>query len=275
VSDPRAALDAIGLLPDTEIDIANAALQFARVDAPEADWRKAAAHLSDLARAAAMLAKVAPGADVGLRAEMMTRLLAGEYRYRGDSETYDDAANANLIRVVERRRGLPVALGIVWLHTARAAGWPAHGVDFPGHFLIALEGRNGKRTLDVFDSGFRLEARELRALLKRVEGDKAELRPGLMQPMSTRGVLLRLQNNILTRRAAADDLRGALTCCRDMLRIAPDHADLWRRAAVMHQRLDEVGAALACFERCLELVPRGDAATRIRTAIDDLRMRLN
>ena len=37
--DPRAALDAIGLLPDTEIDIADAALQLARVDAPDADWQ--------------------------------------------------------------------------------------------------------------------------------------------------------------------------------------------------------------------------------------------
>ena len=38
MSDPRDALDAIGLLPDTEIDIADAALQLARVAAPGADW---------------------------------------------------------------------------------------------------------------------------------------------------------------------------------------------------------------------------------------------
>jgi regulator of sirC expression with transglutaminase-like and TPR domain len=275
VNDPRPALEAIGRLPDTEIDIAGAALQLARVDAPDADWQAAQAQLSELARDAVMAASSATADDLGVRAEVLSELIANRHRYQGDTETYDDPANANLIRVVERRRGLPVALGVLWLHAARAAGWQAHGVDFPGHFLIALEGRTGKVTLDVFDAGKRLEARDLRALIKRVEGEKAELRPGLMQPMSTRGVLLRLQNNILSRRAAADDIPGALACCEDMLRIAPDHVDLWRHAAVMNQRLDQVSAALACFERCLELVPKGDAAARIRSAMDDLRMRLN
>ncbi len=275
MSDPRPALEAIGHLPDTEIDIAGAALQLARVDAPDADWQAAQVHLSELARDAVEAAASLTTADLTLRADLLTSLMAERHRYSGDTETYDDPANANLIRVTERRRGLPVALGILWLHAARAAGWAAHGVDFPGHFLIALEARSGKVTLDVFDGGRRLEARDLRMLIKRVEGDKAELRPGVMQPMSTRGVLLRLQNNILSRRAAADDLPGALASCEDMLRIAPDYADLWRRAAALHQRLDQVAAALSCYEKCLELVPHGDAAARIRSAIGDLRMRLN
>ena len=56
--DPRSALEAVGLLPDTEIDIGNAALQFARVDAPDADWQAAHVQLSDLARHAVDLARV-------------------------------------------------------------------------------------------------------------------------------------------------------------------------------------------------------------------------
>ena len=48
--DARAALTAAGHLPDAEIELATVALQFARIDAPEADWRAAAAALSDLAR---------------------------------------------------------------------------------------------------------------------------------------------------------------------------------------------------------------------------------
>ena len=194
---------------------------------------------------------------------------------RGDAETYEDLANANLIRVIERRRGLPVALGIIWLHAARAAGWGAHGVDFPAHFLVALEGKSVQAVLDVFAGGLTLDARDLRALLKRVEGEDAELRPGLLRPMNARRVLLRLQNNIMSRRLVAGDLTGALTCTEDMLRIAPDHADLWRQAAVMNQRLDRVGAALRCYEHFLKLVPEGDAASRIRGAIDELRTRLN
>ena len=52
MTEPRAALTAIGQLADAEIDIGNAALQLARVDAPDADWQAAARHLSDLAHGA-------------------------------------------------------------------------------------------------------------------------------------------------------------------------------------------------------------------------------
>ncbi len=275
MSDARAALEAIGLLPDTEIDIAGAALQLARIDAPRRDWQAAAAHLSELARDAVALSGMMHSEAPVARAEALAELLAVRHGYAGDDESYDDLANGNLIRVIERRKGLPVALGILWLHTARAAGWAAHGVDFPGHFLIALTGKGCQAVLDVFGGGVRLEARDLRMLLKRIEGDSAELRPGLLRPMNARRVLLRLQNNITSRRLQAGDLAGALDCTEDMLRIAPDEAALWRQAAVMNQRLDRVGAALRCFEQFLALVPEGDAAIRIRGAMDELRTRLN
>jgi regulator of sirC expression with transglutaminase-like and TPR domain len=273
--DPRDALDAIGTLPDAEIDIGDAALQFARIDAPAADWENARAHLSELARAASSLADTIDESDLAARAIGLSGVLGGRFAYRGDDKTYDDLKNANLIRVIERRRGLPVALGVLWLHTAHAAGWAAHGVDFPAHFLVAMPGAGGQSVLDVFHGGTPLTSKDLRALLKRVEGDAAELRPGLLRPMSPRRVLLRLQNNILTRRLTASDPVGALTCAEDMLRIAPDHASLWQQTALLNQKLDRIGAALRCFERFLALVPDGDAAREAKAMVGSLRGRLN
>ena len=195
MSDPREALEAIGRLPDTEIDIGDAALQFARIDAPEADWEAARAHLSDIARSATAMAATIDEDNLAERAIGLSGVVGGRFGYRGDARTYDDLANANLIRVIERRRGLPVALGVLWLHAAQAAGWAAHGVDFPAHFLIAMPGPGGQSVLDVFHGGTPLTSKDLRALLKRVEGPDAELRPGLLRPMSARRVLLRLLRN--------------------------------------------------------------------------------
>lgn len=269
------ALEAIGQLPDAEIDIADAALQLARIDAPEADWQAARAHLSELARDAAALAADLPDDNLPARAGALAGLLAGRHGYRGDRADYDNPANANLIHVIERRRGLPVALGILWLHAARAARWPAHGLDFPGHFLLALEGAGGPVVMDVFAGGEALDGAGLRALLRRAEGAKAELRPELLAPMPARAVLLRLQNNIRLRRLRGGDLAGALACAEDMLRIGPDNALLWREAGELNERLERVGAALHCFERFLLLVPAGTTADRTRTAMDELRSRLN
>jgi len=273
MSDPHSALDAFGQIPDVELDIAEAALQFARIDLPDADCRPARAHLSTLVRE--MVGMGRGIADLQARASVLARLLAGQHGYHGDEQNYDDLGNANLIRVIERRQGMPVALGVIWLHACRAVGWAAHGVDFPGHFLIALSAKGSQVVLDVFNGGTEMEARDLRALIKRIEGDNAELRPGVLQPMNARGVLLRLQNNIKSRRLHTGDIAGGLACVSDMLRIAPDHATLWREAAILHQSQDQVAAAIHCYEQFLVLVPEGEAASRTRASIAALRGRLN
>jgi regulator of sirC expression with transglutaminase-like and TPR domain len=275
----RQAIAAAGQLPDAELDIASVALQFARIDLPDADWRAAAKLLSDIARRAVEAAAADPAADSNSdplrRRTVLARVLVEEFGFRGDSETYDDPANANILQVLARRKGLPVALGILWLHAADAAGWGAHGVDFPGHFLLALENPKGQVVVDVFNGGGALTAPELRGLIKRVEGPKAELRPGLLAPMDKRAVLLRLQNNIKLRRLRANDLEGALSCTEDMLRLAPRHAALWREAGLMQHRLERIAAALASLDRSLILEPDGEAANRIRGLVEELRNRLN
>ena len=278
LAEARAALEAAGSLPDAELDIASVALQLARIDAPEADWWQGAQHLSELARAAVEAATAdgaADGGDVERRRAALAAVVHDRFSYAGDAESYEDMANANLLRVMERRRGLPVALGILWLHAAEAAGWEAHGVDFPGHFLLALGAGRGQAVVDVFAGGAARSAPELRVLVKRFQGDQAELQPGMLAAMGKREVLLRLQNNIKLRRLRANDVEGALACAQDMLRLAPDHAALWREAGLMQHRLERIGAALVSLDRSLELEPGGEAAHRIRGLVEELRNRLN
>ena len=278
--DPIAALEAIGKLPDAEIDIAEAALQLARIDAPDSDWRAARAHLSLLAREAVAAAADIPEDDIVAQTELLATLLADHHGYRGAAAQYEEADSANLIRVIERRRGLPVALGVVWLHTIAAIGWRGHGVNFPGHFLVAIAdatvtGGSRQIVIDVFGGGQALSVPTLRTMIKAFEGERAELRPGLLRPMGNRAVLLRLQNNIRTRRHAAGDTPGALAATENILRIAPDEAWLWREAAGLQQRLDQVSAAVLSLTRFLALVPDGEAADEARGRIGELRSRLN
>jgi regulator of sirC expression with transglutaminase-like and TPR domain len=276
-AEARSALEAAGQMPDGELDIASLALQLARVDTPSADWQGAARHLSEIARAAVEAAAADPAADAGdlaRRRAVLAALLHGRFGYAGDQDSYEDMANANLLSVIARKRGLPVALGVLWLHAAEAAGWEAHGVDFPGHFLVALAGR-GQVVVDVFGGGQGLDARALRVLLKRFAGEQAELGPDTLAPMGKRAVLLRMQNNIKVRRLRDNDLAGALACTEDMLRIAPETAALWREAGLMHQRLDHIAAAIAALERFLTLAPDGPQAARIRGLLDELRQRLH
>ncbi len=189
--------------------------------------------------------------------------------------------------MTERRRGLPVALGIVWLHCVRAAGWQASGVDFPRHFLIRLESAPAAATVnrpgdaglphllvDVFGGGHAIVADTLLGMARRRSSDEATLDPDWLRPMGNRQVLLRLQRNIAERRRAVGDWQGALSVLEATAAIAPDEATLWRDQAAMHQRLGRLRAAIACLERFLALAPDGAAADQARDGIDAMRRRL-
>ncbi len=283
--EPAQALKAIGQLPDSEIDLAEAALQLGRALTPELETDTAAAHLSELARESAAIGRVLDGRPLEARLGGLAALIHARHGYRGDDDTYDDLANANLIAVIDRRRGLPVALGIIWLHCIRAAGWDGHGVDFPGHFLLQMNGttigparRGTKRDqhvlVDAFAGGTAVAISDLLGLLRSQLGETAEIRPGMLRPMSNRDVLLRLQRNNTERLLAAGELESALAALETMIAIAPEQASLWRDAAGLNQRLQRFRAAIECLEHFLVLVPEGEAAKRARARISEIRTRL-
>ena len=277
------ALAAIGMLPDIEIDPAQAALQLARLDRDVADWQSASEHLSMLARDAAAVGAVLSGRSQEARIGALAGLIHAHHGYAGDVTHYDDLDNANLIRVIERRRGLPVALGVIWLHCIRAAGWDGYGIDFPGHFLLAMlsspdrgpagglaaRSRQPRRLLvDPFGGGAVVGSMDLLSMLQRLGGNDVVLQPGMTRPMSTRDVLLRLQRNLVQRRLVAGDLLPALTALEGMLLIAPDVMTNWLDAAELNRGLGRHETATHCLERVLAEAPGSEAARVAQARLD-------
>lgn len=270
-------LRSIGGQDDEQIDVAEAALLLAALERPQFNLERYHHHLSLVARDIADLAE-RQGAEGSLdaRVAVLQAVLAERYGYRGDSETYDDMSNANLMRVIDRRRGLPVALGILYLHGARAQGWQISGLNFPGHFLLRLDLGADRAIIDPFHGGAPRDAAALRALLKAMAGEAAELRPEHTQPVGCRDVLLRLQNNIKLRHIQEERSAEALAVLETMLMIAPERAGLWREAGVLHAHLDNMRAAIMAFEHYLELAAPGDAGRQeIAELLRRLRRQLN
>ena len=214
----------------------------------------------------------------GAQPEHLSEVIARSYGYRGDSETYDDLQNADLVRVIERRKGLPVALSILYLHVARAQGWQAEGLAFPAHFLIRIGIDGARHVLDPFHDGVVREAADLRGLLRQVLGPDAEPHPQHFDPVSDRDVLLRLENNVRLRLAQRQDWEGAARSLERMLAVAPDRPELLFEAGQINARLDKRRAAIAAFERFLDLQGAGgDPGLRQQASalLQELRRGLN
>lgn len=187
----------------------------------------------------------------GAQPDRMAEVIASAYGYRGDSATYDDLQNADFARVIERRKGLPVALSILYLHVARAQGWESEGLAFPGHFLIRVGIDGARHVLDPFNNGLTCDAAGMRALLQRVLGPKADLSPEHFDAVPDRDVLLRLENNVRLRLAKREDWAGSSRSLDRMLAIAPDRGELLFESGQINARLDKRRAAISAFERFL------------------------
>jgi regulator of sirC expression with transglutaminase-like and TPR domain len=264
------ALRDIGTLADADIAIGEAALLLAALDRPGEHldfYRQQLAEIASDARTA-----TARTHSVDMQVTALTDVLVARWEFRGDSETYDDMRNANLMHVLERRRGLPVALGILWLHAGQAYGADISGLAFPSHFLVRIAARGQRSIIDVFGGGRVLAAEDLRRLLKEMHGTHKEIEPRHYSAVGNRDVLIRLQNNIKLRAIAADDLERGLDVLQTMTLIAPDRGELWWEIAVLHSRLGNVKTAIATLEGYL--AGPAAAANTGRGELEDLLRRL-
>ncbi|HTW51157.1 MAG TPA: transglutaminase-like domain-containing protein [Stellaceae bacterium] len=255
------------------LPIADAALALASFDRPRVGLARYTRHLRTLAQDVGRRAGSA--ATLEARANALNEIMILKHGYSGDELTYDDLQNANLMRVIDRRRGLPVALGILYLDIARAQGWDAVGLGFPGHFLIRLADGGGRLILDPFHGGRVLDASALRELLKAIAGQGVELTPEHYAPVPDREVLLRLQNNLKSRLLQAQRLEEAVRVIETMRMLAPDLAELSREAGVIHAQLGNMKAAVRSIEEFIALAPDSSARHEAAVVLQQLKAKLN
>ena len=207
--------------------------------------------------------------------EALAETMAGDMRLSGDLITYDSPENTDVINVVERRKGLPVTLGIFYLDVGRRAGLDVKGVDFPGHFLLRIETVEGPLALDPFSEGRVVLPSELtrRALHAGLIPHVAERLEALMTPASDRAVLIRLQNNVFARAVAARDFaRAERSALRRALIDPKDHRP-WIDVAAAREGQGALAGALEALAHAQRL--DGGAALAARAARERVRLKLN
>jgi regulator of sirC expression with transglutaminase-like and TPR domain len=275
---PAQYLETVGQMPDPEIDIAPSALAMALLTHPGLSIDRYFNHLKTLVKEVkAVYAALLDGggaADAGTQLAALRQVLAEAHGYRGDHERYDDLQNADLIRVIDRGRGLPISLAILYIHAGKAQGWDVSGLNMPGHFICRIE-TNGQRLIfDPFYEGKLLGAADLRFLIKKNLGPQAELSASYYQPCTNREILLRLQNNIKFRLIEDEDYQGALDIVNIMKLVSPSDYRLFLDEGVLYAKLEQPKASIAALELYIERVPspadRYDAELLLRQMRESL-----
>ncbi|MEQ8667241.1 MAG: transglutaminase-like domain-containing protein [Rhodospirillales bacterium] len=275
LAEVRRRLRTMGTDPGDISDLATAAIDLGALNRPGLRIDAYYRHLDTLVADVRAYAGDPREADVAGALDALVQVIARRYGYGGGEDVFEDIDAANLTRVIDNRDGLPVAVGILYIHVARAVGWHAAGVDFPGRFLVRLEVEGERRLFDPYDDGRSLEPHDLRELLKSGAGLDAELEPHHYREASNRQVLVRLQNNIKVRLLKRDAFDDALQTIKDTLLIAPENASLWREAGMIHNRLDQVKDAIMALEEFIRLDTGSESRYSTSVLLQQLRAKLN
>jgi regulator of sirC expression with transglutaminase-like and TPR domain len=194
--------------------------------------------------------------------------------FRGNEDAYGDPRNSYLNDVLARKLGIPITLGIVMLGMARRLGVSAHGVSFPGHFLVRFERpRGGPLVVDPFYRGRALSVDDLGRLLKRAAGAGAKLQVKHLEAATPRQILVRVLQNLKAAHVARGDLPRALVAAARVVTLMPRESWALRDRAVLQAQLGATEGARADLERYLELTPDASDATAVRQMLGRLAVR--
>lgn len=254
---------------DGALGLAKTAFTLAGLRRPSACLEDYLAYRDDLAT----LLAGCPATDSGQRAEALADILAVRHHYRGDDRDDDHIDNANLMWVVDHRRGVAGALGLLALDVVRAAGWQADGLSVPGRFVVRLHDGEGRRVIvDPFDRCRVVDPPGLRILVKAATGE--DLAPSMLVAAGNRDILVRLQNDVKLRLLRCGLVAEALEVTEAVLLFAPGCANLWRESGLMHARLGNYKAAIAALEQFVARTTNAQARRRAQQQLQDIRQRL-
>ncbi|MGJ5952773.1 transglutaminase-like domain-containing protein [Streptomyces neyagawaensis] len=203
-------------------------------------------------------------------------LLGERCGYRGSAADYQRLESSLLHRVLERRRGLPILLSVVWMEVARRAGAPVYGVALPGHFVVGFGPAEEQVLADPFDGGRVLSGSDAETLVAGVTGGPLE--PGMLRPADPLDVVLRVLNNVRAWAAARPERSDVALWAIELSLALPSHpARLryeWAQLLVLRGEFLRGAAELEAYAEVVAEVD-DSAAERVRRQAGAARARLN
>lgn len=185
--------------------------------------------------------------------DALNDFLFTEVGLEGDRETYDDPDNALLPKVLARKRGLPIALSILWIDLARRLGFDAVGVALPGHFITGIRTDLGVLHFDPFHGGRAVGEEDAVRLVRRTTQGRIPFDPSMLAPVGHRVILARLVRNLHARFLKAEGWEEALWTSTHLILLTPEDPQPFRDRAFLRLHRGEVIQALEDLREAIRL----------------------
>jgi regulator of sirC expression with transglutaminase-like and TPR domain len=276
----RRALERLLALPDEQIPLAEAALVIAQEENSELDvpqyLQRLRAMGEQLAHELALYAETDGSSPEGFtRADRLRALrnyLYGECGFKGTGDDeFFDPRNSLLNEVIDRKKGLPILLALVFIEVGRAIGLELAGVSFPGNFLVkTIDAGGPELLLDPFQRGREVTWVEAIDRIEKLRGKK-EPPEEYTDAVTARRFLFRLLANLKMCYLRDDRLAEAIATVDRMLLVHPGAHWERRERGLLAMKLGWYHRAKADLEQYVEAVPHASDREVIERRIEEAR----
>jgi len=171
-----------------------------RTQTPEYSFSECCSHLDSIATRCREL--MAEPMSIREKCRVINRVLYHELGYLGDIEHYSDPRNSLFNHVLERRKGIPITLSILYILVADRCGLRLDPIGIPGHFMVGCFQEGKPFFLDPYRRGLLHDPDQVFTLIRR-----SNLIPKVsdLAPTPVREVLCRCCQNLTQHFTAAGD----------------------------------------------------------------------
>ena len=181
-------------------ELETGAMLLARTVYPTVDVAACSEHLDRLAARCREL--IAEPCSAREKCRVINRVLYHDHGFHGNLEHYTDPENSFLHLVLERHKGIPISLCLVYLLVAQRLGLTLEPVAPPGHFVLGCFSEDAPFYIDAFDGGMLRSAEELCARLAQQE---IPVKPADLAPATIREMLSRSCRNLVNHYSRSGD----------------------------------------------------------------------
>jgi regulator of sirC expression with transglutaminase-like and TPR domain len=206
--------------------------------------------------------------------EKINDLLFNVQKFKPNTDDYYNPLNSYLNIVIERKRGIPITLCILYMRVARSVNFKMYPVNFPGHFLIKhiLEDNSGEIIVDPFNGGRIMDDYSLKALIEQAYPQQnIPLTHALVEKATAAQVLIRMLNNLKGSYYEAQDIDRYNIANEMVLAIDPYNPDAIRDKGIVLLKKGDASEALKVLNSYLEINPEAEDADDVLDIIHQIR----
>ena len=234
---------------ETCVSLPRIALEIARDAYPKLDIDGHLARIDGLARRVADRCSWPAKTKAALG--QVNWVLFVEEGLRGDEESYYDPRNSYLNDVLDRKRGIPISLSILYAAVAAPLGLELVGVNLPSHFVLRVVGEPGPLFVDPFHGGALLDRAGCDRLIEQATGRYTPLADSQLEPAGPGTIVARMLRNLKANYLREDDYASTLPVARRLAALDRDDMAEQRDWGLLAYRAGRPGEALAPLTRYL------------------------